>query len=44
MTCVTDHRWHVEAQVETLLATADEDTPLSISDPVTSQKKYNIWN
>jgi hypothetical protein len=37
--CDCGHRRYVEAQVEALLATVDEDTPVN-SDPVTSQKKY----
>jgi hypothetical protein len=38
--CDYNHRQHVEAQVEALLATVNEENPL-ISNPVTSQKKYN---
>jgi hypothetical protein len=29
MTCVTDHRCHVETEIEALLATISEDTPLN---------------
>jgi hypothetical protein len=41
--CDWDHRLHMEATVQTLLATVGEDILLS-SDYVTYRKKYNIWN
>jgi hypothetical protein len=40
--CDYHHRWHLEAQVEVLLATEDEDIPVHFQ-PYDVSKKHNPW-